>query len=408
MATSSLTVALLANLKENAPHDEEEPPDAWDDLDSRGTIDTIAAAIESAGHRVRCYEGSIDLVDKLRHERPDIAFNICEGHWGDSREAQIPAILEMLRIPYTGSKILTLALTLDKPMTKRVLTYHDLPTPEFQVFDRIDEPLHSSLTFPLFVKPSREGTGMGVGAESICRDEKQLRERVHHIIERYRQPALVERYIEGREVTVGMIGNLPPPVARRLPDEPIEQWRARRRQLQQERKREGLHFMPILEVDLGAYPPEEMGVYGNRLKVELADDYHYFCPAALTEAQTHELYYLAEATFRVTGCLDVARIDFRLDAHQSWKPYVLEINPLPGLSKISDLVIAAQCQGISQAQVITMILDSALKRYGLGSYAAEARPRRTRRPMRRGDFVDRMQSRARAPRARQAQSTPTA
>jgi D-alanine-D-alanine ligase len=403
MATSSLTVALLANLKENAPHEDDEPPDAWDDLDSRSTINSIATAIESAGYRVRFYEGNIDLADQLRRERPDIAFNICEGHWGDSREAQIPAILEMLRIPYTGSKIMTLALTLDKPMTKRVLTYHDLPTPEFQVFDRIDEVLHPSLPFPLFVKPSREGTGMGVGAESICHDEKQLRQRVGHIIQRYHQPALVERYIEGREVTVGMVGNLPQPAARRLPDEPIEQWRARRRQLQQQKKREGLHFMPVLEVDLGAYPPGEMGVYGNRLKVELADDYHYFCPASLSEVQTHELYYLAEATFRVTGCLDVARVDFRLDAGQNWKPYILEINPLPGLSKISDLVIAAQAQGISHAKVVHMILDTALRRYGLGPYAADARPRRTRQPMRRGDFVDRPPSWPRAPRTHQVQ-----
>ena len=87
----------------------------------------------------------------------------------------MPAILEMLRIPYTGSQVLTLALTLDKPMTKRVLSYHDLPTPPFQVFERIDEALDPGLAFPLFVKPSREGTGMGISAESIVHDEDQLR-----------------------------------------------------------------------------------------------------------------------------------------------------------------------------------------------------------------------------------------
>ncbi len=389
MNNRSLSVALLANLKENVPHEDDEPPDAWDDLDSRGTVDRIAEAIEGAGHRVRFYEGNIDLADRLRRERPDIAFNICEGHWGDSREAQIPAILEMLRIPYTGSKILTLALTLDKPMTKRVLAYHDLPTPEFQAFDRVDEPLDPSLTFPLFVKPSREGTGMGVSGESICRDEKQLRERIHHIIEHYRQAALVERYIEGREVTIGLIGNLQPPVARRLAEESPEGWRARRRQAEKDQKRNGLHFMLPLEVDLGGYPLETRGVYGNYLKVDLAEDFHYFCPAPLSEDQVQELYCLAEATFRVTGCLDVARIDFRLDAGQGWKPYVLEINPLPGLSRISDLVIAASHEGISHAQVVQMILDAALKRYALGPYANGTRRNGKRHPIRRGDFVDR-------------------
>jgi D-alanine-D-alanine ligase len=233
MTGSGLNVALLANLKENVPHDEDEPPDMWDDLDSRSTIDGIFSAIESAGHRVRFYEGNIDLAEKLRRERPDIAFNICEGHWGDSREAQIPAILEMLRIPYTGSKILALALTLDKTMTKRVLTYHDLPTPEFQAFESADEPIDPSLVYPLFVKPSREGTGMGVGTESICHDEKQLRQRIGHIVENYRQSALVERYIQGREVTVGIVGNLPLPAARRLPDETPEEWTARYREARQ-------------------------------------------------------------------------------------------------------------------------------------------------------------------------------
>ena len=110
--------------------------------------------------------------------KPDICFNICEGHCGDGREAHVPAILEMLRIPYTGQQVLTLALTLDKPMTKRVLAFHGLPTPAFQVFERADEPLDPDLTFPLFVKPSREGTGMGVSGESIVNDEAELREQL--------------------------------------------------------------------------------------------------------------------------------------------------------------------------------------------------------------------------------------
>ena len=206
-------VALLANLKKNAPTWPGMPPDQWDDLDSEETIEAIMGALEAGGHQVTFLEGDVTLYDTLRQVKPDICFNICEGHFGDSREAQVPALLEMLRIPYTGSRVLTLALALDKPMTKRVLAYHGLPTPPFQVFERVNEPLDPDMHFPLFVKPSREGTGMGVSAESIVHDEAQLRVQLERQLARYNQPILVERFIEGREVTVGMLGNLSTPVA---------------------------------------------------------------------------------------------------------------------------------------------------------------------------------------------------
>jgi D-alanine-D-alanine ligase len=126
-----MRVALLANLKKNAPTWEGMSPDHWDDLDSEKTIESIMAALRMRGHEVTFLEGDITLVETLGKLKPDICFNICEGHFGDAREAQVPAILEMMRIPYTGSRVLTLALALDKPMTKRVLSYHDLPTPAF-------------------------------------------------------------------------------------------------------------------------------------------------------------------------------------------------------------------------------------------------------------------------------------
>lgn len=282
-----MKVALLANLKQNAPLWPGMSPDQWDDLDSWETAQAISIALEKAGHNVVFLEGDQSLYNNIQAVKPDICFNICEGHFGDSREAHVPAILEMLRIPYTGSQVLTLALALDKPMTKRVLTYHGLPTPAFQVFEREDEPLDSSLSFPLFVKPSREGTGMGVSAESIVRDGTQLRNQLRRIYERYQQPALVEQYIEGREVTVGLVGNLAEPVAWRVPQDE-----------KAGRITRGLHFFPPLEIDMTAYPPEEAGLYTNRIKVELAHDFHYVCPAPLEESQVEELNWLAAATFR--------------------------------------------------------------------------------------------------------------
>ena len=200
-----LNIAVLANLKKNAPHDDDLPADAWADLDSETTINAIIAALEAGGHRATFLEGNLSLIEKLPALKPDLCFNLCEGHWGDSRESHIPALLEMLRVPYTASGVLTLALTLDKPMTKRVLAFHGLPSPAFQVFERAGEPLDPDMTFPLFVKPSREGTGMGVSASSIVHTPVELQERLAEQLDRYRQPILVERFIRGREVTVGCV-----------------------------------------------------------------------------------------------------------------------------------------------------------------------------------------------------------
>ena len=347
-------VALLANLKKNAPKFDGMAVDQWDDLDSEKTVNALVEAIRAGGYTCEFLEGNLTLFETLPVYKPDICFNICEGHFGDAREAQIPSLLEMMRIPYTGSKVLTLALALDKPMTKRVIAFHDLPTPEFQTFERIEEALSPEMVFPLFVKPSREGTGMGVSRNSIVYTEDEMREQISVIIEKYKQPALVERYIEGREVTVGFVGNLVGPVAQRLPDDE----NARRIEA-------GLHFLPPMEVDLSPFSDSDT-VYSNRLKVDLADELNYLCPAPITDEQRYDLNWYAAAVFRVIGALDVSRVDFRLDVHNDYKPYILEINPLPGLSPIiSDLVIEAAGEGIGHTELVNMILETALKRYSM-------------------------------------------
>lgn len=347
-------VAVLANLKINAPRFEGMSEDQWDDLDSEKTVEALVNAIRSGGHVCEFLEGDVTLLDTIRKYKPDICFNICEGHFGDAREAQVPALLEMLRIPYTGSKVLTLALALDKSMTKRVLHYHELPTPNFQTFERVDEPLNPDMKFPLFVKPSREGTGMGVSRASIVNNEDELRDQVNQILTRYKQSALVEHYIAGREVTVGLVGNLIGPVARRLPADE-----------QAPRVQAGLRFFPPLEVNLAPFEDSDV-VYSNRLKVALAQELDYLCPAPLDDEMVDELNWLTAAVFRVTGALDVSRVDFRLDANDNWKPYILEINPLPGLAPgYSDLVIEAAAEGVDHTFLVNMILDTALRRYGM-------------------------------------------
>lgn len=362
-----MRIAVLANLKKNAPTWEGMPADQWDDLDSPSTINSIISALEEGGHEAVFLEASIhsphNLVERLQATQPDLCFNIAEGHWGDGREAHIPSILEMLRIPYTGSKVLTLALALDKPMTKRVLTYHGLPTPEFQVFERADDPidddlLHEdgTLRYPMFVKPSREGTSVGVTSESIVNTVDGLRDQVAKQLTRYNQPILCEHYIKGREITVGIVGNLGPLDARRVNERTAPNVLPKT-----------LTFLPPLEVDLGAYDSSEAGVYTNRIKVELSETFYYLCPAPLDPAMQRELNLLAAAVYRVTGAKDVGRVDFRLDEENDNKPYILEINPLPGLNPgYSDLCIEAQAAGWTYEQLINTIVDLAADRHGLG------------------------------------------
>jgi D-alanine-D-alanine ligase len=359
-----LNVAVLANLKSNAPREPGLPADAWAELDTEATTNAIVAALRAAGHRATFLEGDLSLVEKLAALKPDLCFNLCEGHWGDSRESHVPAILEMLRIPYTGAGVLGLGLTLDKPMTKRVLAYHRLPTPAFQVFQRADDPLDPELRFPLFVKPSHEGSSLGITASSLVRDEAELRRQLARQLQRFRQPILVERFIRGREVTVGIIGNGAGSVAWHLPErELIEALLA------------GLRLLPAMEVELARYPRSERGIYTHRIKSAPEGEYFYTCPARLPLEMAERLRFLAAAVFHLTGCRDVARVDFRLDAEAGDRPYILEVNALPGLCPgFSDLALAAEAVGLSYHDLVNAIFDAARRRCGLTEAGAGRAP----------------------------------
>lgn len=331
-----MRVALLYNLASNAPEPPPgAPPDYLYELDHEYNVEAYRAALESRGHTVFPMEGNTELPARLRETPVDICYNTCEGFRGDSREAQVPALLEMIGLPYTGSKVMTLALTLDKPMTKRILAYHDLPTPAFQEFLTPDDPLEPDLCFPLFVKPAREGTGMGINACSIVETEAALRERIAYTIDAYREPALVEEYISGRDVTVGMIGNWP-----------------------------DLHIFPLSMVDYSGYRGQAAPVYGADFKVDRADEYRYQCPADLPGVLAGEIRRLAVTTMRVTDTVDFARVDFRLDERNDDRPMILEINSLPGITPISDLTLMVQAEGWTHADLVNGVLDAALRRHG--------------------------------------------
>ncbi len=377
-----LTVALLYNLKQNAPHAEGEPWDAWNELDSEKTVMGIARALRAGGHEVIEMEGDITLPQKLSHYAVDIAFNTCEGHRGPSREAQIPAVLDALGIPYTGSGVMTMAVSLDKPMTKRVLSFYDLPTPRFQTMLTGDEPLDSRVKFPLFVKPSREGSGIGITAQSICRNARELRAQVRSILQAYHQPALVEEFIDGREFTIGLLGNLawnikPPQQA--APESemalagptgairkagPNGNGHARTGRIGPQQQAT-LRVFPPLEVDLTPCPEDQAGLYTSVIKSQMYNVPKYLCPAPTTKALRAKLERLAVNAFAALECYDFARVDLRVRA-DTGEPTILEINPLAGLQEgISDIVMGAAAVGIDYPTLINTILESALQRYGL-------------------------------------------
>jgi len=229
-------IAVLANIKDDThPKPEGVPPDAFADFDHIETIDALRAALETDGHETVFIQADMDLPYALKDAKPDICFNIAEGLGGDAREAQVPALLEMLQIPYTGSRVLTNGISLDKTLTKRIWRDRRLPVAPFQEFIIGDESLRPELNFPLFVKPAREGTGMGVDTKAIVKNEKELRERSSYIINTYQQPALVETFLPGREFTVGVLGRLDAKLYSRNPE-----WY----------EKDGFHRFPILELDM--------------------------------------------------------------------------------------------------------------------------------------------------------------
>ncbi|MFC1466651.1 MAG: hypothetical protein ACFLMY_17550 [Candidatus Brachytrichaceae bacterium NZ_4S206] len=335
-ANRTYRIALLVNLARNAPpiHRNNAPPDILAELDSDKNVESYARALCQAGHEVLIREGDAYLAPWLDEVRPDICFNTCEGFGGDSREAQVPALLEMIGARYTGPTPLAAAITHDKPTTKRILHYYGMPTPHFQVFNTPDDPLRHTLHFPLFVKPAHEGTGMGVHNDSVVHNERQLRDRVAWTIEAYQQPALVETYIAGRDITCGLVGN-----------------------------GHDVHFFPITEVDFSGYPPDLLPIYGSIQKVELDHLYRNKCPAPLGEKLTREIRRLTHQTFLVTGCRDFARVDFRLDERN--RPFILEINALPGITPRSDLTLMAEAEGWTHGDLVRAVLDAGLKRYGM-------------------------------------------
>jgi len=334
-----LKVGLTYNLKKTPKNNELN--DNYIEFDDEDTINAIKNALIKNGHEVIPIEADNNIFKKIKDTSPDIVFNIAEGIKGESRESHVPALLELLEIPYTGSGPLTLAIALNKAITNDILKYHNINTPRYQIFKKHNEKLSHLLTFPLIVKPIQEGSSKGIKNESLVKNEKDLMFQIKRVIDFYNQFAIVEEYIDGKEFTVSILGNDPPII------------------------------LPLVEIDFNQLPVSANKIYSYEAKwiwdtpekpIEM-----FKCPAELDMHTQKNISNIALKVFNILGCKDICRIDGRLNKKGQF--YVLDVNPLPGFipdpkahSCFPESAIAAN---YTYDELINTILFCAIKRYKL-------------------------------------------
>jgi D-alanine-D-alanine ligase len=327
-----LKVGITYNLKKDFSQQENQPIDFLEEFDAEETIHAIRKVLEGEGHDVIKLGGDAGLIDRLRQTSVDIVFNIAEGFHGRNREAHIPALLEFLNIPYTGSDPLTLSLTLDKAMAKRIIMSQNIPTPRFRKVERVEDLHGLDLRYPLFVKLCHEGSSKGVRLDSKISDAQSLREKTTGLLKTYGSPVLVEEFIKGPEFTVGILGNEHPFV------------------------------LGVMQIEIKGRAPEE-SVYSLEIKREWEEKVRYHCPPSIDQDLLRKIEEVALRSYQALECRDVSRVDIRVGEDRT--PYFLEINPLPGLSPVyGDLVLIARNMGWDYDRLVKTIFHHALKRYG--------------------------------------------
>jgi D-alanine-D-alanine ligase len=297
------------------------------------TIDRIVAGLKKGGHQVKAIEGDKELVNNLedfmprvvKGELPGLVFNISYGIQGQARYTHVPSILEMVGIPYVGSGPLAHSLALDKVVAKMIFQQHDIPTPDFAVLENSDAPF-PDIPFPLIVKPKNEAVSFGL---RIVNDEDELRDGAAAILEKYRQPVLVEQFIQGREINVGLLGNNPPDT------------------------------LPPVELLFGNTSP---AIYTLEDKTrESGREISWACPPSLPEGILETAKDIAKRAFSALGCYDCARVDMRLDKDGNF--YVLEVNSLPSLGEHGSYTIAAAKAGLDFNALVCRLVEVASARY---------------------------------------------
>ena len=312
--------------------------DTYAEWDTEETILAVKAAL-SLHHNVTLIEANEESYAALLQAKPDIVFNIAEGLRGPSREAQIPAILEMLGIPYTGSDSLTLGICLDKSRAKEILSYHKILTPPFIVINSLHQLSELNVSLPCIVKPLHEGSSKGIYNASVVHTGEDLLRQVKKVLEEYNEPALVEKFLTGREFTVAVLGNDP-----------------------------DLRILPIVEIRFDSLPDGVNPIYSYEAKwiwdtIENPIDVHE-CPAKISLKLQKEIEAVCRDTYRVLRCRDWCRIDIRLDEQD--RPNVLELNPLPGILPNPDehscFPQAARAAGMDYNTLINAVLNAGIKR----------------------------------------------
>jgi D-alanine-D-alanine ligase len=302
-------------------------------------MEDIQAALTALGYKTTIF--NVDskffrLVEYLREDKPDLVFNLVESVENESaQEMNIAGVYELLKVPFTGAGPLALGIALQKHRVKEILTYHGITTPAFQVFPQGEKVLlRRSMKFPLIVKPSHEDASVGIDDRSVVYNQADLRARVHFIWSEYLQPAIVEQYIEGRELNVAILGNAPAVV------------------------------LPISEIDFSGLTDDMHKIVSYEAKwMEGTIAYkgtNGLCPAKLTKAQEARVKAIALKCYQLIGCRDYARVDFRLT--KSGVPYVLEVNPNPDISDDAGFARSARAYGLTFPQIIGKIVEAALER----------------------------------------------
>lgn len=325
----ALKVGLAFNLKRiKALHPDDDDREA--EFDSRSTINSIVSAISSHGHEVVEIEATPEFPSIIGSMPLDLVFNIAEGIHGRNRESQVPAILELLGIPYVGSDPATLSICLDKVLAKKMVRQAGIATADFIVMRTGKERLPKNISFPVIIKPIAEGSSKGVMGMNVVQDEESLRKLATELVSKYHQPVLVEEYLSGREFTVGLLGENRPKV------------------------------LPPMEI-LFNNKDEKYPVYAFEHKLDTNESISYQAPARIDRTLQKNLENVARNAFIALGCRDVARVDLRLD--KKGRINFIECNPLPGLTPgWSDLCIIGEAAGIDYRTLIGEIMAPAIRR----------------------------------------------
>ena len=315
--------------------------DQYAEWDTYETIYALKDALELF-HDVTLIEADENAFENFKKHQPEIVLNVAECANGVSREAQIPAMLDLLKIPYTGSDPLTLATCLDKARTKEILSYHNIPTAKFLYVETVDDLEHFNLKFPVMIKPSAEGSSKGIYNSSFINNFDELTERLAANLVTYNQPFLIEEFLPGREFTVAILGNS------------VE-----------------TEVLPIVEINFDELPKDLAPIYSYEAKwiVDTRDKplNIFTCPAKIDDELKTKINKIAFNTYKVLRCKDWSRIDIRLDANG--EPNIIEINPLPGIlpdpKDNSCFPKAARAHGLTYEAMINKVLYAAAKRYNL-------------------------------------------